>query len=352
MKILYLYTEVMGYQIPVFRALAAEYDADVHVFRWTSKNLTPYRPPQLSRIFYYDRSSFTAFEILKIAKNIQPDLVYVSGWQDRGYLLTAAYFRLMGIPVIVGFDDQWIGSLRQHFASFLGRLGVFNVLFSHAWVAGAFQTEYAARLGFHKSKIIFNLLSCDISLFRGRFKKSVLDEKTDGTHAFLYVGNFRAVKGTDLLVEAFKIYRNEFQGKWRLICVGNGPLDYLLKETDGVFLYPFTDPDQLWHYGAISDVFILPSRHDQWGVVLQEFGVLGMPLIASNTVGSASAFLVHGYNGYSFTNNSARELAQLMHKIAVLPHSERRIMGLRSRRLGLKITPELSAASLVSALYR
>lgn len=350
MNILYLYTEVMGYQISVFRILTKMYGASVHVVQWTSKKLTPYQPPEIEGVHYYDRSKHTAWDILKLAQNVRPELVYISGWQDKGYLLTAAYFRWCGTPVVVGFDDQWVGSGRQLFASLLGKIGLFRALYSHAWVAGAFQTEYARRLGFAKSRIIFNLLACDISLFWRRRPKRVDYKSCIVSRAFLYVGNFRNIKGTDILGEAFRIYRNELGGTWRLICVGNGPLENFLRQIDGVSVEPFTKPENLFHFGCESDVFVLPSRHDQWGVALQEFSLLGMPLIASESVGSASAFLINGFNGYFFANNSARELAKAMRTISSLPDQERRKMGMRSRRLGMAITPELSAASLISIL--
>ena len=42
MKVLYLYTEVMGYNIPIFERLVERYGATVDVVHWDQNKKTPY----------------------------------------------------------------------------------------------------------------------------------------------------------------------------------------------------------------------------------------------------------------------------------------------------------------------
>jgi len=350
MKILYLYTEIMGYQIPVFKDLIESYGAEIFIVHWDKKKLTPYSPPSIPGLTLFDRFQFSSYkEILDLALSINPDLVYISGWQDKAYLKVVERLRLQSIPIVVGFDDQWIGSIRQILGSLLMRLRWLKKYFTHAWVAGPYQLEFAARMGFPKRNIIFNLLSCDVNKFNTHDER-VLDNAIKGPCQFLYVGNFRSVKGTDILVEAFKIYRNKYCGKWNLVCVGNGDFESLIKEDGAIIRLPFSGVDELVNCAKNSSAFIMPSRHDQWGVAVHEFALAGLPLILSENVGAHPVFLIDGYNGYLFKNNSADDLAEKMYLISQKNNEELAIMGSRSHGLGLSITPQMSSASLMSVL--
>ena len=58
MTILYLYSELMGYQIPVFKEYVTSYNAKVHVVHWNHKKLTPYVQTSIEGDTYYNRSDF------------------------------------------------------------------------------------------------------------------------------------------------------------------------------------------------------------------------------------------------------------------------------------------------------
>ncbi|MDD5727022.1 MAG: glycosyltransferase family 4 protein [Victivallales bacterium] len=348
MKILYLYSELVGYQIPVFLEYVGKYHAEVHVVRWDRNNLKPYIPPEHDNIFYYKRSGYDNNALLKLVAEINPDIVYISGWMDKGYLQAARRLRRRGIPVLAGFDDIWESRWRQRFGALLFSFSLKNC-FSHAWVAGPAQYEFAARLGFRKDEIILNMLSANTPLFQqgARF----LEEKLkDYPESFLYAGNFRAIKGTDILAEAFKIYRTKYHGAWTLTCVGNGELRKTLKAVPEIEIIEFSDQEKLLELVKRSGVFILPSRHEQWGLVVHEFAAAGMPLILSAAVGARPCFLIEGFNGVSYANDSPEELAAAMHRMAQTGRTELVKMGHNSAKLAQSISPEITAASFMSAL--
>ena len=164
MRILYLYAEIMGYQLPVFEEYTTMYDAEVHVVHWDHKKLTPYAIPYLKNVVFYNRSDFNYTKLVSLVKSIMPNIVYVSGWMDKDYLKVCTELKSMGIPIVAGCDTQWKGSFRQIVASFLFRL-TYKRSLSYIWVAGPYQFEYARKLGFNKSEIIFNCLSADNNLF-------------------------------------------------------------------------------------------------------------------------------------------------------------------------------------------
>jgi glycosyltransferase involved in cell wall biosynthesis len=347
-RILYLYSELMGYQIPVLREYVEKHNAEMHVVHWDHNKLTPYKPPQLDNVTYYDRSQYTIDQLRKLARDIVPDIVYITAWQDKGYLPVAKMLRQKGVPVVAGFDDQWKGSFKQRFASVIGPY-VLRRYFSHAWVAGPYQYEYARKLGFNKHEIIFNLLSGNTALFN-RGAEYINEKKLQYPRKFLYVGRFHAVKAINILVEAFRRYKTQYNGDWGLICVGNGELRFLLEEVAGIEVIDFTDQDRLVETTKRAGVFVLPSRYEAWGVVVHEFASAGMPLILSENVGARAMFLVEGFNGIRFGGNSPDNLARAMHDMARKSVNELIQMGRNSHALANRITPELVAASFLSVI--
>lgn len=145
MKILYLYAEVMGYTMATIRALV-ECGVEVHVVHWDRKKLTPYQAPAWPKVHMYKRTEMSAHAMQHLAESLLPTITVVSGWQDKGYMKVAQRLRSQGKIVVTGFDDQWHGSLVQRVAAVLGGLGFFSRYYSHAWVSGAYQFEYARRL--------------------------------------------------------------------------------------------------------------------------------------------------------------------------------------------------------------
>jgi len=348
MKILYLYSELVGYQIPVFKEYTNRYNATVYVVSWDKKKLKPYIPPKLKNVTYYKRSEYTKNQLLKLVRDIGPDIVYISGWMDKEYLIVARKLREIKIPVVTGFDDQWHGNLRQLVASIIFPF-FRKYFFSHAWVAGPYQYEYAKRLKFKNNEIIFNLLSCDIKLF-SKGLENIESKRNDYPKSFLYVGNFRYVKGTDILIEAFKIYQKKYKGDWKLICVGNGDMCSLLKGQINVEVLSFSSQEELLDITKRAGVFVLPSRSEQWGVVVQEFAAAAIPIIISEIVGAKPEFFIEKFNGLSYCNNLPEDLAKAMYLMSIKDNNELIRMCKNSFDLSHKITPKISAASFLSIL--
>jgi glycosyltransferase involved in cell wall biosynthesis len=355
MKILYLYTEIMGYNLPILERFVSEYGAEVEVVHWNQNKLTPFVPPAMAGVTFRERSTFTQTQLLVFATNFKPDLVYISGWQDRGYLSVVSDLKSQGAVVITGMDSQWTGSFRQQIvAKWINWLKK-KKCFSYAWVPGPLQYEFARRIGFTKTDVLCNLLSGNSDVFAQAAASLQADKQAAYPKQFLYVGRFAESKGIDILIEAYKHYRSHYRGTWSLKCVGNGPLGQLLLEQSqadalGINVQAFTSQEVLLHIARESGAFILPSRYEPWGVVVHEFATAGLPLILSEHVGARPQFLIDGLNGYTFFNDSAEELAAKLHQIATLTNDRLMQMAKVSANLAQQVTPSLAAASFMSAL--
>lgn len=344
MTILYLYAELMGYNIPVLRELATTHGAQVHVVHWDHKKLTPYEIPSIHGVTYYKRSHMDRSSLNKLAQSIKPDLVYVPNWYDKEYLPVCAQLKKNGVPVVAGLDNQWTGSLKQWFGCLYMRMYL-KRFYSHIWVAGPYQYEFARRLGFQKNKIIFDFYSADVFAFA---KANKLKQTAPIPKKFLFVGRLEPVKGLDLLVQAWKNIKEKHG--WDLTLIGDGSLKEKFMGTHGVTIKDFMQPQQLIQEIVQYGVFVLPSIYEPYGVVLHEFAAAGLPLIASDTCGAAPIFVRDGLSGYQFKTGDVLQLQNKLEKIIALDVNSLKEMSQIAAARGLIVTPQSSACSFISVL--
>ncbi len=350
MVVLYLYSEIMGYQMPILKEYVKVYGAEVHVVHWNHKKLSHYSTPLIEGVSFYKRSEFTSAGLKEFVKKLNPDIIYISGWMDRGYLAAVNPLRLKGTPVVTAFDDIWFKTLKQKGASLLFPL-IKSYFFSHAWVAGPYQYEYAKRLGFKNDDIVFNCLSADTSIFNKAYTDSASIKAQRYPHKFLYVGRFEIEKGVDILVNAWSNLKSKNECRdWGLTLIGNGSLHSSLSILPEIEIINFLQPEKLGEEIVKYGCFILPSRNEQWGIVLHEFTAAGFPIICSDICGAAPVFVANGYNGNTFKSGQVKDLEEQMLWIMNKSDEELKVISVRSNRIGQKISPELVAASFMSII--
>lgn len=348
MKILYLYTEVMGYTIATISELR-QTGAEIHLVHWDDKKLTPYKIPTSNKLFLYPKSKENRNSLVKLINKLNPDITVVSGWVDKDYLHAASILKMKGKTVVCGLDGQWYGLLRQHLASVLGIIDYFKKYFSHAWVAGTYQFEYARKLGFKKEEIIFDLYSADISKFSNAYIKNVTFKKKNYPHRFLYVGRFEKIKGLEVLLKAWDELRN-FKHDWELHLIGNGSLKYQLIERENIVVKDFMQPEKLINEVKGAGCFVLPSIYEPWGVVIHEFAAAGLPLVVSDQVGATKSFLINRFNGFYFNTQNYRCLKSKMLEIMEMSDEALLMFSRNSNQLSNRISPQTSANNLLSLI--
>lgn len=348
MKILYLYAEVMGYTMATMKALI-ELGAELHVVHWDKNNRTPIKIPEMRELHKYPRSEQSMESLKILVKKISPHVTVVSGWQDPTYFKIARYLRQQNHLVVSGFDDQWHGSPRQFLAAGLGRVGFFYRYFSHAWVAGSYQYEYARRLGFKKKDIVFDLYSADLPLFDIAYQQRLANRNKPYPHRFLFVGRFEPIKGLETLFAAWRSLIAQ-RGDWELHLIGAGSLKDLLTREPGVVVKDFMQPAQLIPEILNAGCFVLPSKGEPWGVVVHEMSTAGLPLIVSDAVGASASFVISGFNGYIFRRSDSAHLARAMKRIMEHSNEDLELMGQASYQLSQRIRPMTSAGNLLSVI--
>lgn len=179
--------------------------------------------------------------------------------------------------------------------------------------------------------------ACDLSAFvKEAGKRGASDEPV-----FLFCGQMIGRKGIDLLLLAFEqVLRH--QPKARLLLVGReADLPSLLGDVPAaarkrIRYAGFQAPEALPAWFSQADVFVLPSRHDGWGVVVNQALGAGLPCIISDAAG-ASELISEGVEGHVVPAGDATTLARAMTGLAASPE-----VRARQAAAALARAPELS----------
>jgi glycosyltransferase involved in cell wall biosynthesis len=343
MKILVLHSRLSGYWMACMRTFVEQYGGTFFVVRKEISENAPFEFQDEEGIRLFPFSSFSGQELTDFAEDIDPDLVYTAGWEEQHYLKIAKRFYKQGNPVLCGMDNHWTGNLRQRAGKFYLR----NLLpnsFTHIWIPGLYQYDFARRLGFSKEQILTCLYSADVSAF-SRADKNGRGEAFP--KSLLYVGRFIKQKGLMELAQAFQRFKDTSGSPWSLTLIGNGPLKEKLQTFDAIQIHDFVQPENLPEVMSKHGVFLLPSRYEEgWGVVIHEAAAAGLPIISTYQCGAARAFIREGYNGYLVKSGSIQSLHHALNEVTELSDQELRDMSERSRELSKQITPHTWASIL------
>ncbi|MGE0561594.1 MAG: N-acetyl-alpha-D-glucosaminyl L-malate synthase BshA [Flavobacteriales bacterium] len=122
----------------------------------------------------------------------------------------------------------------------------------------------------------------------------------NGEKILVHVSNFRPVKRVQDVIRVFDIVRKKVPSK--LLLVGDGPerhkMEELCRELDAChyikFLGKVRDTERIL---AVSDLFVLPSESESFGLAALEAMAAKVPVISTNT-GGIPEVNIHGVSGY------------------------------------------------------
>lgn len=190
---------------------------------------------------------------------------------------------------------------------------------------------------------------CDLSSFLW------LPRREDGAPLrFLFCGQMIRRKGVDLLLIAFdRLIAKGFDAELMLVGREAELGDFMpavgRQARARIHYEGFQAPDRLPEYFSQCDVFVLPSRHDGWGVVVNQALGAGLPVVTSNAVGAGLDLVEHGVNGLHCKAGNVESLQTAMESLAADRGRARRL-GEAARCTALTITPEAGAEKWVRTL--
>lgn len=329
--------------------LQKQINAQIHVVYWPINSEAPFKLDlNIVNTFFYERNKFSADELNSFVKNINPNLIYISGWMDKVYVKIGAKYKSK-IPVVGGFDTQWNGNLKQQLNSLLSPFTI-KKYFSHVWIAGEPQMKYAQKLGFKGNQILLGVYSADVPYYNSIYEKYCLQKAKDVPKRFIFVGRYLKFKGIFDLWNAFiKTFEHE-NHDWELICLGTGECWDKRIEHPKIKHVGFVQPLEMEKYMALTSVFVLPSHFEPWAVALHEFVSAGFPLLCSNKVGANAKFLVENQNGFVFESGNVNQLTSIMLQYINMSSIQLQEFSKKSFLLSKSMTPASWSHTLTSLL--
>ncbi|MBE9463046.1 glycosyltransferase family 4 protein [Dyadobacter subterraneus] len=279
----------------------------------------PYRvlfQTSLDQVNFGDRlkALFKSFDEFK------PTVLNVTGWFDYAQVLLMIYARAKGVKIVLSSEsssmDHNRSSLKEKIKSWIvNRADAF-------FCFGKSSADYLLTLGIKPSQIaVTNAAVIDEDVIKANFDQARNQNfeinSSKRSRNFVYVGRLAEEKNLDLLIRAFiaAIENNKNSSDWKLLFVGDGPSKEKLKEISGAYADIGTIEfagGHPWYkvpaWLAKSDVLILPSKSEPWGLVVNEAMVCGMPVIVSEKCGCAEDLVSNGINGFLFNPESQSEL--------------------------------------------
>jgi glycosyltransferase involved in cell wall biosynthesis len=155
------------------------------------------------------------------------------------------------------------------------------------------------------------------------------------TRQVLYLGRLHPLKGLELLIEAWG--RGAADGRWELVIAGpdeQGTRARLEAQARSLGLTNLTLPGPLYGEAkrralAEADLFVLPSRTENFGIAVAEALAAGVPVITTKSTPWSE---IEGSCGW-WVDVNASAIAQALAAAMRLSEAERAAMGARGREL-------------------
>ncbi len=324
-RILFLYTELSGYIVNCL-GFAEKDGYNIHVVKYPLNNEAPFNFEPYSNINLYERESFKSFlEFKELVVKLNPELIFISGWIDKWYLKIVKSSSIYSKNILM-IDTPWKNSIKQklwsHYFSLCKKR-----YFDYVWIPGQPQYKYAKKLGFRALNIFKGLYTCDEEVFN---KTNTNNDNNSKIRTFLYVGRYVKEKGIIELWQTFQKANAEIKPKWQLWCVGTGELWGNRIIDENIKHFGFIQPKNLSEIVSKSDVYVMPSKYEPWGVSLHEMISFGKPVLVSENVGSSYCFVKNHINGFVFSYSKKNDFINKMRNMMKLSNNELHNMGKES----------------------
>ena len=197
--------------------------------------------------------------------------------------------------------------------------------------AGEIGNRYMQAWGYPPDKIYNRYLSHDVKDFTTyrdgilgkNERKLVRDNLNIKKDTILVLCNSRLLdwKRIEDLFSSISFMSNEARSKIFLLLLGDGPFkesleDFLMLNTVRFKWIPSVPYKDVKKYHLSSDIFVLPSEGDIWGLVVNEALSMGKPVICTNHIG-ASELVKNGWNGFTIGIRDPKALASSIEKLVL-----------------------------------
>lgn len=263
-------------------------------------------------------------KLFRIMKSKKYDFFQINGYSDLIRLTAIVYAKMCKIPYAIETDTQL--KVPQNYIKRIAKNFLLKFIFgknAYGFAGGSRQTELFRYYGMKEEHITIMPMTVNTEEFRKiahMHSKEFYKEKYGFVEkkVVLYIGRFEKVKNLYMLIDAFtRVKKNKEDCE--LCLVGKGSLQKDLEKycrdlniEDHVYFYTYKLMPELAEIYSMADVFVLPSFFEPWGLVVNEACACGVPVIASDKVGSGDDLIIPGINGDIFECDDLEKLSMLI----------------------------------------
>ncbi|WP_158788373.1 glycosyltransferase family 4 protein [Granulicella sp. L46] len=374
-RLAYLVSHPIQYQAPLLRRIALEPDIDLTVLfgsdfsvrgykdrgfgvevAWDTPLLEGYRSEFLRPFRDTGEVSPTTPISRGIFRRLQQsdgspafDALWVHGYASINSLQAILAANALGIPVLLRAESwladrvrtPWKLVLKKKFFRMLGK-GIAAVL-----PIGTVNAEYWTHyFGTSVPKFMMPY-AVNNEYFAGLAAAAVPREQelraelglSAERPVILFASKLQQRKHADHLIEAYSRFIADRTPDTRpyLVVVGDGEQRTQLEaqaqqlRLEDVRFAGFRNQSELPRFFQLADVFVLPSRHEPWGLIVNEAMASGCPVIVSTDVGCHADLITDGVEGCVFPVGDIGALTQALHRVFSSPQTAAK-MGEAARR--------------------
>ena len=332
MKVLFITNVPSPYRVDFFNELGQLCDLTVTFEKNTSterdKSWVNYSFDNFTGIFLKGISINTdtafSFKIIKYIKNLSFDRIICTNYSSPTSMIAIWYMRRHKISYWLESDGGFAKSgkgikekIKKHFIT--GATGYFSTSKENDkyYIAYGADPDKIYRYPFtslYKNDILKHITieSSKKSLKR---EFDITEEKVIiSVGRFSYMGGYG--KGFDILINAIAKLNN----KIGVYIIGGEPTEEFLNmcsdlKLTNVHFVEHKSKEDLKKYYQLSDLFVLMTRGDVWGLVINEAMANGLPIITTDKCNAGLELVEDSVNGYIIPIDSPEALAKKINVI-------------------------------------
>jgi glycosyltransferase involved in cell wall biosynthesis len=384
-----LVSHPIQYQAPLFRYLAARPGIDLTVFflsdfsirayrdsgfgvsvKWDVPLLDGYRHDFLPHLGSGSGLSFWrpwTFGLRTRLRRGRFDALWVHGYAHRGCIAGIAAAKSLGIPVMLRGESNLLSETDDALKLRLKRIAMPALLrtIDGMLAIGRLNREYYLHYGVEAGRIFPMPYAVDNEFFRAAADRARPHRErlraelglTPGRAVILFASKMHPHKRAGDLLEAYARMSPDGAAEPAacLVFAGDGEERAKLERRarslkwDSIRFIGFRNQSELPALYDLSDVFVLPSDHEPWGLVINEVMNAGKPVVVSDCVGAGPDLVEDGVNGLVYPARDVAALANRLHRMIDNPE-DRAAMGARAIEKVAHLGFEADRDGLLSAL--
>tara|TARA_B100001109_G_scaffold254109_1_gene253115 strand:+ start:413 stop:1561 length:1149 start_codon:yes stop_codon:yes gene_type:complete len=343
-KLAIITTHPIQYQIPLFKDLKKK-GVDVSVFfaskhGYTLKKIDPeflkkikwnndpnmlngyksYFPKKQIYSINNFKLSFSGIEKYLIKENFQ--YVLILGWNNLHYLKSFYLAFRQKIKVILRVETNL--NLKSNIFKKIIKYIALKFLFrniSYFLSIGKLNKKFYLHHNVDYNKIFPAPYFVDnkffkINLSKENFKKKL---KVKNKKIILFVGKLIERKNPIEFLELAKLYK--YETNFHFIMIGDGNLKSECKKfvkknkLKNVSLLGFVNQTEIKKYYKITDLLIVTSLYETWGLTINEAFCFKIPVICTSNCGASMDLINNGKTGFVYSSGELLELRNKVSKI-------------------------------------